>query len=193
MKIKSSSAVTLQARLGKLSERMLLHVGGASAWTATLLFMWGPVAQMVKPWFLFHFGHERVSSDVLKELVVSSVKWTNHLMFRMLCADIIQLSMRSGPIFWTQPTSKDFHLRLFCWLWLGTVCYCLVLCSSGTWCGSQVRHGDAQWPARAFWSACTCRFPQRPSVRLPFINERWWSSFGGFDCDGPIAYDSVHK
>nr|PNR29361.1 hypothetical protein PHYPA_028054 [Physcomitrium patens] len=38
--------LVILARLGKLSERMLLHVGGASAWTATLLFMWGPVAQM---------------------------------------------------------------------------------------------------------------------------------------------------
>lgn len=34
-------------RIGMLPEKILLCMGGVSAWTATLLFMWGPMAQMV--------------------------------------------------------------------------------------------------------------------------------------------------
>ncbi|KAG0585108.1 hypothetical protein M758_3G259400 [Ceratodon purpureus] len=34
------------ARMGMLPEKVLLCMGGVSAWTATLLFMWSPVAQM---------------------------------------------------------------------------------------------------------------------------------------------------
>lgn len=33
-------------RIGMLPEKILLCMGGVSAWTATLLFMWGPMAQM---------------------------------------------------------------------------------------------------------------------------------------------------
>jgi hypothetical protein len=36
----------VQARMGKLPEKVVLYMGSVSAWTATLLFMWGPVAQM---------------------------------------------------------------------------------------------------------------------------------------------------
>lgn len=46
-------SLVVLARMGKLSEKVLLYMGGVSAWTATLLFMWGPIAQMwtnyVKP------------------------------------------------------------------------------------------------------------------------------------------------
>jgi len=37
----------MQARTGKLSEKGVKFVGGISGWTATLLFMWMPVSQMV--------------------------------------------------------------------------------------------------------------------------------------------------
>lgn len=37
----------LQARTGKLSEKGVKFVGSISGWTATLLFMWMPVSQMV--------------------------------------------------------------------------------------------------------------------------------------------------
>lgn len=39
-------SLVVLARMGKLSEKVLLYMGGVSAWTATLLFMWGPIAQM---------------------------------------------------------------------------------------------------------------------------------------------------
>jgi hypothetical protein len=38
---------SIQARIGKLSEGGTKLVGSLSGWTATLLFMWMPVAQMV--------------------------------------------------------------------------------------------------------------------------------------------------
>jgi len=43
-----SAALTMiiLARMGKLPEKVVLYMGSVSAWTATLLFMWGPVAQM---------------------------------------------------------------------------------------------------------------------------------------------------
>lgn len=37
----------MQARIGKLSEEGTKLVGALAGWTATLLFMWMPVAQMV--------------------------------------------------------------------------------------------------------------------------------------------------
>ena len=40
--------LVILARMGTLPEKILLCMGGVSAWTATLLFMWGPVAQMVR-------------------------------------------------------------------------------------------------------------------------------------------------
>lgn len=39
-------SIVILARMGKLPEKVLLCMGGISAWTATLLFMWGPIAQM---------------------------------------------------------------------------------------------------------------------------------------------------
>ncbi|XAR71522.1 hypothetical protein NMG60_11017835 [Bertholletia excelsa] len=36
----------VMARMGKLSEKGIKFVGGISGWTATLLFMWMPIAQM---------------------------------------------------------------------------------------------------------------------------------------------------
>lgn len=39
-------AMIVLARMGLLPEKILLYMGGVSAWTATLLFMWGPIAQM---------------------------------------------------------------------------------------------------------------------------------------------------
>ncbi|CAN1246445.1 Maltose excess protein 1, chloroplastic [Linum grandiflorum] len=39
-------SVLPQARTGKLSEKGVKIIGGLSGWTATLLFMWMPVAQM---------------------------------------------------------------------------------------------------------------------------------------------------
>ena len=39
--------LTFQARTGKLSEKGTKFVGAISGWTATLLFMWMPVSQMV--------------------------------------------------------------------------------------------------------------------------------------------------
>lgn len=47
--------VFVQARMEKLPEKVLVYMGGVSAWTATLLFMWGPVAQMVSH-YCFFFG-----------------------------------------------------------------------------------------------------------------------------------------
>lgn len=39
-------AVVIMARTGKLSEKGVKFVGSLSGWTATLLFMWMPIAQM---------------------------------------------------------------------------------------------------------------------------------------------------
>jgi len=39
--------VRMQARTGKLSEKGVRFVGSLSGWTATLMFMWMPVSQMV--------------------------------------------------------------------------------------------------------------------------------------------------
>ena len=46
---------SFQARMGKLSEGGTKFVGSLSGWTATLLFMWMPVAQMVLK--LSHLKH----------------------------------------------------------------------------------------------------------------------------------------
>lgn len=39
--------VRMQARTGKLPEEGVRFVGSLSGWTATLMFMWMPVSQMV--------------------------------------------------------------------------------------------------------------------------------------------------
>ncbi|MCO5549040.1 hypothetical protein L7F22_002506 [Adiantum nelumboides] len=41
-----SSFMVILGRLGKLPKQMSNFMGGLAAWSATLLFMWGPVAQM---------------------------------------------------------------------------------------------------------------------------------------------------
>lgn len=43
-----TAVLALQNRLNKLPPAALKFYTGLSAWTATLLFMWGPVAQAVR-------------------------------------------------------------------------------------------------------------------------------------------------
>ena len=50
-------AAVVMARLGKLSEKSAGFVSSVSAWTATLLFMWMPIAQFVIVLFLSLFSH----------------------------------------------------------------------------------------------------------------------------------------
>lgn len=67
--------------MGKLSEEGTKFVGSISGWTATLLFMWMPVAQMViyfmprNKKFLFQLS---VPVSSLTRLVVP-LQWTNFL------------------------------------------------------------------------------------------------------------------
>lgn len=75
-----------QARLGKLSESGIKFVGSMSAWTATLLFMWMPVAQMVVLFWLFWKKHwcksdYHLVANKFEMLIQSlvSVQWTNLL------------------------------------------------------------------------------------------------------------------
>lgn len=55
--------VDLQARTGKLSEKGVEFIGGISGWTATLLFMWMPVSQLVN--FIYNDNFSCSKSSVI--------------------------------------------------------------------------------------------------------------------------------
>lgn len=71
----------MQARLGKLSDRMVKFIRSISGWTATLLFMWMPIAQMV--WECYNcfskFTSLYLRGTLILVLSYFYVQWTTYL------------------------------------------------------------------------------------------------------------------
>lgn len=129
----------LQARLGKLPAKAKSIIGSVSAWTATLLFMWAPVAQWVRIWWPWHF--RAIWNNVEEFSASSSVFRSRTFFIQSVALKLLTGNFHgSGKTIFFLPTSEGFLCSLFCWLWSATPSSSHGPFSHAISCGKHFRH-----------------------------------------------------